>query len=303
MYSQHAPGLRTVPVCVGGWASPASLQFRYDPSINRVLLGLQMHGCLLQARTLLEINAQAVDSAPLLKSILPALQSTTSLMHPSYPCAPIRNEATLLAAAVLALTGAPQTTAMRRFVQRALDLCWLAILHSCPDRNVCSKSSQDVEQAISSSGKGSGENSSRQAADAAGSNRAEDAHNSTVTSLQRSGAQDHETAQQDQSSAAAANLPQHAQHDEAAEEAGYNRSRVLYDESDPMTSLWLKNATLLLFGHSIQQALGHAKCEHQGKVWSLKEEEVRMALQSGSYDVRAAVLKALIKRSAAGMLF
>lgn len=223
------------------------------------LVWLQIHGCLLQAKVLLDINAQAVDAAALLDLVLPGLQSTTHLMHWGYPCAPIRNEATLLAAAVLALPGLPHTAAMKAFAHKISELCWQAILHSC------------VQSAQSS-------------VDLASTDLLHDHQPQKAL-------QDHER----QLPRAERPLPYAERH---LPHAGRH---VQCDDADPMTSLWLKNAALLFFGQGLQQAKGDSLSDGQHTACALKEEEVQIAMQSMSYDVRAACLKSLIKTNAAGM--
>lgn len=209
------------------------------------LLLLQVHGCLLQAKLLLEINAQTVDTAPLLHALLPLLQSTPQLMHPAHSCAPIRNEATLLAAAVVALPHLPQTAAMANVLLHIRQSCWLAVAQSCRGQDP-NKQQQPVASGSRKSGNGVG---------GAGP---------------RWGAGD---------------VPP-----------------LLCDAGDPMTSLWLKNAAVLLFGPGLSNALGRAGVsgEDQQKI-CLQEEEVRTAMRSRSYDVRAGCLKACIQRAKSGM--
>ncbi|KAL0033537.1 hypothetical protein WJX79_002523 [Trebouxia sp. C0005] len=73
------------------------------------------------------------------------------------------------------------------------------------------------------------------------------------------------------------------------------------DAADPLMSLWLKNVTLLFFGHDLQKhLLGGMSSNNEGTQCSLSEDEVQVALKSGNYDVRAACLKALVRRNAAG---
>lgn len=229
---------------------------------------LQVHGCLSQAKVLLEINAQAVNPGPLLTATLPALQSAAPLMHPAHPCAPVRNEATLLAAAVLALRVSPLTPAVAAFAQQIRKHCWLAILQSC----------------------------------AGGQEGSDRAHTDDLASVQGSAA----TSQQHHAWTQAKQVDSHKQaarqqqHDDHTQEDRMQSAPS--DSADPLTSLWLKHVTLVFFGTDIQHALDSSlSAGDQDSMSGLKEEEVRLALQSCSYDVRAACLKALIKRSAAGM--
>ena len=231
------------------------------------LLWLQIHGCLLQAKILLDINAQAVDAAALLDLVLPGLQSTTHLMHWGYPCAPIRNEATLLAAAVLALPGLPHTAAVKAFAHKISELCWQAILRSCAQS---AQSSVDLAPT-----------------DLRHDHQPEKALQDNVGHLPR----------------AEGHLP-HAERPlpHAERHLRHAGRHVQCDDADPMTSLWLKNAALLFFGQGLQQAKGDSLSDGQHTACVLlKEEEVQIAMQSMSYDVRAACLKSLIKTNAAGM--
>lgn len=209
------------------------------------LLLLQVHGCLLQAKLLLEINAQTVDTAPLLHALLPLLQSTPQLMHPAHPCAPIRNEATLLAAAVVALPHLPQTAPMASLLLHIRQSSWLAVAQSCRDQDP-NKQQQPVASASRESGDG-------------------------VRGVDpRGGAND---------------VPP-----------------LLYEAGDPMTCLWLKNAAVLLFGRGLSLALGRCGASREDQQKSgLREEEVRTAMGSRSYDVPGGCLKACILRAQSGM--
>ena len=245
-----------LPLCFGD-AKAGSLQC------------LQVHGCLSQAKVLLEINAQASNPGPLLTATLPALQSAAHLMHPGHPCAPIRNEATLLAAAVLALPAPPLTPAVATFAQQIRKHCWLAILQSCAggQEGFTGAHTDDLASAVQ------------------GSAAASHGHHAWTQ------------AKQADSHKRAARLQQRDDHTQAN-----GMQFVPSDSADPMTSLWLKHVTLVFFGQDIQHALDSSLSSgDQDSMSSLKVEEVQLALQSCSYDVRAACLKALIKRSAAGM--
>lgn len=68
-----------------------------------------------------------------------------------------------------------------------------------------------------------------------------------------------------------------------------------------MMSLWLKSVTLLFFDRDLEQHLVGGTCSNnQGTHGGLREDEVQTALASGNYDVRAACLKAMVRRNAAG---
>ena len=205
-----------------------------------------MHGCLLQARLLLEINAQTVDTVPLLHALLPLLQSTPHLMHPTHPCAPIRNEATLLAAAIVALPALPRTEPMASLLRHIRQSCWLAVAQSYRGQDP-NKQQQQLEV---SADRG--------------------AHDGMGGVACRGGGED--------------DVPS-----------------LLCDAADPMTSLWLKNAAVLLFGSSLSLALGRAGAgEEDQQEGGLRREEVQIALGSRSYDVRAGCLKACIQRAESG---
>ena len=229
---------------------------------------LQVHGCLSQAKVLLEINAQVVNPSPLLTATLPALQSAARLMHPAHPCAPIRNEATLLAAAVLALPGPPLTPAVAAFAQQILGYCWLAILQSCAggQKGFTAGHADDLDGAVQ------------------GGVAASHGHPAWTQAKQ---VDFHKRAARQQ------------QHNDHTPED--RMQSAPNDSADPMTSLWLKHVTLVFFRQDIQRAVASSLSSgDQGTMSGLKVEEVRLALQSCSYDVRAACLKAMIKRSAAG---
>ena len=205
-----------------------------------------MHGCLLQATLLLDINAQTLDTVALVQT-LPALWSVTPLMHPSNPCAPLRYGTTLLAAAVIELPELPHTASLAGWLSRIRQLCWLAVATSCDSYGEHTKQLPDNNNNNSSSS------------------------SSSITT-------------------------------EASISTGNSAGGLLQcDDADPMTSLWLKHATLLLFGHQLQKAIEQAAANEEWESCGLREEEVRTALQSRNYDVRAACLKACIQRRALGM--
>lgn len=266
----------------------------------------QVHGCLSQAKALLEINAQAVDSVSLLNSVLQALQSSTRLMQLSAPCAPIRNEATLLAAAALALPDAPEMPTMVAYAQQVRKICWQSILHSSVEKT--EPLSRLQESNLHGGFQGSGErqpsktsgpslegqvnSGDRQPARAQGPNL--DGHNDSVP-LSSS----HHAQAPIEHALTPAQSAGVQQHDKPSQHSG--SQSVQSDAADPMTSLWLKNVTLLFFDHDLQQHLvGGMASVNQGTVCSLREDEVQVALESGNYDVRAACLKALVRRNAAG---
>ena len=262
-----------------------------------MLLLSQVHGCLLQAKLLMEINAQTLDTAPLLDSLLPLLQSTLPLMHPTQPCAPIRNEVTLLAAAVVALPGLPQTTAMACLLRHLRQLCQLAVAHSCGDHSQDRKQWRHVRTDRGNDdcmGKGhSSVNENRQ-----DHQQAPDEHvgrgsyDSTGEGHSRRDSGDRPPLQGGNTDPA-----------DPLQCGGANsRAPLQCDDTNPMASLWLKNATLLLFGHDLQLAFRRAvPDEEYWEAYGLREEEAQTALQSRSYDVRAACLKACIQRLASGM--
>ena len=98
--------------CLQHPRQPQSQQVQHGNSRHeghQAYLSLQVHGSIVQARTLLEVNAPAVASAELLQPLLPLLQQAITFMHPGQKCAAIRNEATVLAAAVLALPDLPNS--------------------------------------------------------------------------------------------------------------------------------------------------------------------------------------------------
>ncbi|DBA77762.1 TPA: hypothetical protein ACH3X2_008451 [Trebouxia sp. C0005] len=274
-------------------ASPA-------PNLNVV------HGCLSQAKVLLEINAQAVDSASLLNSVVQALQSSTHLMQLTAPCAPIRNEATLLAAAALALPGAPEMPSMVAYAQQIRKNCWQSILYSSAE--ISEPFSRLQDSTLPSGFQDSGERQpseandpslegqvkvgDRQPAKVQGPNL--DAHNDSVPLSSSHHAQtpmEH-----------ASILAQSAGVQQPNKPSQYSCSQSVHsDAADPLMSLWLKNVTLLFFGHDLQKhLLGGMSSNNEGTQCSLSEDEVQVALKSGNYDVRAACLKALVRRNAAG---
>jgi len=266
-----------------------------------------VHGCLSQAKALLETNAQAVDSISLLNSILQALQSSTRLMQLTAPCAPIRNEATLLAAAALALPAAPEAPTMVAYAHQVRKICWQSILHSSAEEM---EPFSRVQELILHSGvPGSGE---RQPSKANGPSL-----EGQVKGGDRQPARAPDPSLDGHNDASPLSSSHHAQTpiepaSTPAQSAGVQQPNkpsqhgglqsVHSDAADPMTSLWLKNVTLLFFGHDLQQRLvGGISSNNQGTHCSLREDEVQIALESGNYDVRAACLKALVRRNAAGM--
>lgn len=242
----------------------------------------------------------------LLNCILQALQSSTRLMHLTAPCAPICNEATLLAAAALALPDAPETPTMMAYAQQVRKVCWQSILHSFAESSAPFSRLQDSN--LHSGVQGSGEQQpskangpsldgqvrggDRQPARAPGPKV--DGH---VGSVPLDGGHHAQTPMEH-----ALNPAQSAgvqQPNKPSQHSGLQS--VLSDAADPMMSLWLKNVTLLFFGHDLQQHLvGGISSHTQGTACSLREDEVQIALESGTYDVRAACLKALVRRNAAG---
>ena len=266
-----------------------------------------MHGCLSQAKALLEIKAQAVDSVSLLNSILQALQSSTHLMQLTAPCAPVRNEATLLAAAALALPDAAETPTIVAYAQQVRQICWQSILRSSAENSEPFSRQQD--STLYSGVQGSGERQppkangpslegqvkggDRQPAGAQGPDV--DGHNDSAPL---------HSGHHAQTPIEPALIPAQSagvqQHDKPSQRSGLQS--VLSDAADPMMSLWLKNVTHLFFGHDLQRHLvGRMSSDNQGTQCSLREDEVQIALKSGNYDVRAACLKALVRRNAAGM--
>ena len=91
---------------------------------------LQVHGCLLQAKQLLEINAQSVGTSDLLQAVLPPLQLLIRLMHPDDPCAPVCNEAILVLTAVMALPTLPRTAEMAALLHQVHHMCHMCISQS-----------------------------------------------------------------------------------------------------------------------------------------------------------------------------
>ena len=271
-----------------------------------------MHGCLLQAKLLLETNTQTVDTVTLLDTLLPLLQSTLPLMHPDQPCGPIRNEVTLLAAAVVALPSLPQTPAMACLLRSVRQLCWLAVAHSCqghshqghsvrPDARAEDVNAEDVS--------GEDEHAEGDATDSMVLGRSSGNGPSQSCKQQpdvkaRGGAGD--SMSQGHSSGVAAGTPVQCDTPDPLEPlqcGGADPMTPLQcDDTDPMVSLWLKNATLLLFGRNLHLALSCAGPGEEGReACGLREEEVQTALQSRSYDVRAAVLKACTQRVTSGI--
>ena len=291
-----------------------------------MLLLLKVHGCLLQAKLLLEINAQTGDTVPLLDTLLPLLQSTAPLMHPGQPCAPLRNEATLLAAAVVALPVLPRTTAMACLLRHIRQLCWQAVTHSCRDHSQDWRQWRDVHAGMERSdsmdqGCNSGGENSQDCKRVPGVN----AWRGVSHSMSK-GCSNVDGRGQDDKQMSDVNAGR-----EGNDSVGGGRSRrnsgdglvalgknrdpvdplqcggadpkapLQCDDTDPMASLWLKNATLLLFGHDLQLAVRRAvPDEEDWEACGLREEEVQTALRSRSYDVRAACLKACIQRVASG---
>ncbi|KAL0046958.1 hypothetical protein WJX82_002976, partial [Trebouxia sp. C0006] len=224
-------------------ASPA-------PDLNVV------HGCLSQAKALLDINAQAVNSISLLNSILQALHSSTRLMQLSAPCAPIRNEATLLAAAAVALPDALETPTMVAYAQQIRQICWHSIFHSSAEnpepfgrledntlhRGVQGSGERQSSKAYGSSLEGQVKGGDRQPARAQGPSL--DGHNGSV-SLR----------------------------------SGHHAQTPIEHASTPAQSAGVQQPDKPSLQHSGLQS---------------------MVLKSGNYDVRAACLKALVRRTADG---
>ena len=181
---------------------------------------LQAHGCLLQATALLELNGHTVHSSSLFRAVLPALQACLHLMSPKSPCAPLRNQITLLAAAALGLPNLAATPSVKAFADEVATLCWHAI-------------STDSSKHSSST-----------------SSSSSDTQLNTRTC----------------------------------------------DDADPMHSLWLKHVALLFFGSKLAQA----RAENSSGGDNLRAGQVQAALGSNNYDVRAACLKALVRRGCAG---
>ena len=74
------------------------------------------------------------------------------------------------------------------------------------------------------------------------------------------------------------------------------------DDADPVRSLWLKHAALLYFGP--RGAHGpHPRAESDMAQGSLLLSHVSTAMGSTSYDVRAACLEALVRRTLQGAAF
>lgn len=295
---------------------------------------------MLQAKLLLEINAQTVDTVLLLDTLLPLLQSTIPLMHPDQPCAPIRNETTLLAAAVVALPLLPQTTAMMSLLRHFRQLCWQAVEQSCWDQGLNWKQWHDVhagsevhdrmDEAGSSfddnsqghkhvtdvnagtEGNGSmGEGRSRKDA---GDYPLQGGNTDPVDPLLCGGANPRAPWQGDDTDPMNPLQPGGANPMTHLQSGGANPTHppgrggrkltppLQCDDTDPMASLWLKNATLMLFGRDLQLALRRAlPDEDDREACGLREEEVQTALRSRSYDVRAACLKACIHQVASGI--
>lgn len=196
-----------------------------------------------------------VNTAALVQTLFPVLWSVTPLMHPSSPCAPLRHETILLAAAVTELPELPQAQSLAKCLHCIRQLCWLAIATSCDSygehgKQLPDNSNSNSHLKGSSSSSSSGGRVTREASISIGI--------STGASLQ-------------------------------------------CDDADPMTSLWLKHAALLFFGHQLQKAIEQATPnEEEQQSCGLREEEVQTALQSRNYDVRAACLKACIRRCTLG---
>lgn len=269
---------------------------------------MQAHGCLLQARTLLELNGHTVSTHKLFRAIAPALHECLPLMHPNSPCAPIRNEATLLAAAAVGLPDLAMTEHVRTYADEALSLCWFAV---APSSSVSSGNTRANISNVDTKGNPHTDQHSRQHAGGVHCNES-----SAPYSSSSSGRHHHASAAApagsdisrlipsslQSSSAAAARVNARSSKQETpgtGSEACKSRAQVIgCDHADPVTSLWLKNATLLYFGSSTAKARSPA-----GK--SDKSEgllaDVKAALASSNYDVRAACLKALVVRAVQGM--
>ena len=228
-------------------------------------------------------------------------------MQLSAPCAPIRNEATLLAAAALALPDALETPTMVAYAQQIRQLCWQSILHNSAENP--EPYSRLEDSTLHSRGQGSSERQpskangprlegqvkggDKQPARAQGPSL--DGHNGSVSLHSGHHAQtpiEHASTPAQSAGVQQPNKP--SQHS--------GLQSVHSDAADPMMSLWLKNMTLLFFGHDLQRHLVVGmSSDNQGTQCSLSEDEVQIALKSDNYDVRAACLKALVRRNAAGM--
>ncbi len=228
-------------------------------------------------------------------------------MQLSAPCAPTRDEAALLAAAALALPDAPETPTMVAYAQQVRKICWQSILRSSVENSEPFSRLQDSN--LHSGVQGSGE---RQPAKANGP---------SLEGQVKGGDRQPARAQGPNLDGHDGSVPLHSGHhaqtpiepaSTPAQSAGVQQpdkpsqlsgsQSVLSDAADPMMSLWLKNVTLLYFGQDLQQHLvGVMSSQSHSIVCSLREDEVQVALESGNYDVRAACLKALVRRNAAGM--
>ena len=209
-------------------------------------------------------------------------------MQLSAPCAPIRNEATLLAAAAVALPDALETPIMVAYAQQIRQICWHSILHSSAENPEPFGRLDD--NTLHSGVQGSGE---RQSSKAYGSSL--EGHNGSVSL--RSGHHAQTPTEHASTPAQSAGVQQPDK--PSLQHSGLQS--VHSDAADPMMSLWLKNVTLLFFGHDLRQHLvGRMSSNNQGTHCSLREDKVQMVLKSGNYDVRAACLKALVRRTADG---
>lgn len=187
-------------------------------------------------------------------------------MHPNSPCAPICNEATLLAAAALALPGLAITESVQMFAEEAATLCWAAITTSI-------SSSKDSTN--------SNTNSSNSKADALSG-----MHQSRKASSKEGDSSRHPVL----------HTPENRTPKIRA--AGWQNNKRC-DDADPMRSLWLKNAALFYFGP--RGAHGpHPRAESDTAQGSVLLSHVSTAMGSSSYDVRAACLKALVRRTLQG---
>lgn len=273
---------------------------------------LQAHGSLLQAKTLLELNGHTVDSNSLFRAIAPALHTCLPLMHPNSPCATLRNEATLLTAAALALTGLSTTEPVKAYSEEAASLCWLAIFRSTG--NARSNSSSTSSSIRISSPAVRSNSQSGNAMPTAGlmapattdmscaSDSALSVSNPTARpELPVQAMSDlrlfrgfRDTGSTEGSSPVTSPVYSNAQ---AVSSKAQQARALSCDSADPVTSLWLKNAALLYFGSSLRMARSVESNRTKGRILM---DDIKVALQSSNYDVRAVCLKALVRRALHG---
>lgn len=231
-------------------------------------------------------------------------------MHPNSPCAPIRNEATLLATATLELPDLAMTEAVRAYAEGTASLCWLAM-------STCKSSSSEDSTRDTSTGTssiGSVRDDVRDTQYIAGAQCNESSaqgesddicNRNSVLSSSAEGPEKglsglHTNGEMGVTAMAGSRSSgqQLARSSFTAQKCNSKAQQFnSCDDADPGRSLWLKKAALLYFGSSVAMA---RDARDRGEMLTADVSEV---LGCGNYDVRAACLKALVRRVVQGGAF